>query len=139
MALGGCMKNTFYVMSVVFFGVLVLCISQAFCQDQQEGHALELAGIADADRVELVPEISFEFPPQPSRVIDDSAQIKNIIIILNKAVSRQPCDCLPKYALNFYKKGVLLTVISFGPEDGFLRYGGYDYTLSRELLSILEL
>lgn len=130
------MKKFFRILLCVGVILFVSNLQQAFCQQRD---LVERAGIADADRIELASEISFESPAQPLRIIKDSAQIKDVLVILEKALVREPCDCLPEYTLSFYKNDVLLTKIAFGSTDAFLRYETDDYTLPKELLTFLEL
>ncbi|MFH1692197.1 MAG: hypothetical protein ABIC68_06525 [Candidatus Omnitrophota bacterium] len=133
------MKKFFSVLLCIGAILFVSHVKQVFCRDLQNSNTLDVADIAGADKVELASEISFEVPAQPLCIIDDPAQIKKITASLKQAVFCQPCDCLPEYVLNFYKENVLLGVVSFGVQDHFLRYGGQDYTLPQELLSVLEL
>lgn len=128
------MKKLFCIfMCAAFF---IFGLQSVFCQ---QADLVEFVCTADADRVELIPEVSFELPAQPLRIIEDAAQINELNGILRKAVCRQPCDCLPEYVLCFYKNDVLLAKISFGVAAPFLRYQQQDYELPQGLLTFLEL
>lgn len=133
------MKKFFCFGLIIVFGMISFFTCRAYCQNVEKKHILDITVVALADRIELVSEMPGELPVIPMRVIDDPVQIKNIMTILKGVILRPQCDCRSQYALNFYKDNVLLAAIPFSPQDGFLRYEGNDYTLPKELLSVLEL